>query len=128
MPSDVTAGARSLPTGTVTFLRTDVEGSMRLAHALGPAWDDLNATHLGLIRFAVAQHDGVVVRTEGDAVFAAFQEASAAAAAAAAVQLAIAGWSWPDSAPIRVRIGLHSGEAHAAGDDYGGFDVSRSAN
>lgn len=127
MPSDLIVRERSLPTGTVTFLRTDVEGSMRLAHALGPAWDDLNATHLGLIRSAVAQHDGVVVRTEGDAVFAAFQEASAAAAAAAAVQRAMAGWSWPDSAPIRVRIGLHSGEAHAAGDDYGGFDVNRAA-
>lgn len=127
MPSDLAGGERALPTGTVTFLRTDVEGSMRLSQTLGPAWDDLNATHLGLIRTAVAQHDGVVVRTEGDALFAAFQEASAAAEAAAAVQRAMTAWSWPDGASIRVRIGLHSGEAHAAGDDYGGFDVNRAA-
>ena len=57
-----------LPTGTVTFLRTDVEGSMRLARELGSAWDELNARQLALIRAAVAGHDGVEVRTEGDAM------------------------------------------------------------
>ena len=67
-----------LPTGTVTFLRTDVEGSMRLARALGPQWDDVNAIHLGIIRAAVDARGGVVVRTEGDALFAVFAEARAA--------------------------------------------------
>lgn len=123
----MTTGESSLPTGTVTFLRTDVEGSMGFARSLGATWDDLNATHLGLIRSAVNANDGVVVRTEGDAVFAAFAEAGAAVAAAVVAQVALAGHPWPVTAPIRVRMGLHSGEAHLAGDDYGGFDVNRAA-
>lgn len=116
-----------LPTGTVTFLRTDVEGSMRLARALGPAWDAVNATHLGIIRAAVDARGGEVVRTEGDAVFAAFAEARAATEAAVAAQRAIAAHSWPPDARVAVRMGLHSGEAHLAGDDYGGFEVNRAA-
>jgi predicted ATPase/class 3 adenylate cyclase len=118
---------RTLPTGTVTFLRTDIEGSMGLVRATRDRWDVLNATHLGLIREAVRQHGGVVVRTEGDAMFAAFQEAGAAAAASVDAQRAITAQPWPDDAPIRVRMGLHSGEAHMAGDDYGGFEVNRAA-
>jgi class 3 adenylate cyclase len=73
---------RPLPTGTVTFLRTDVEGSMQLARALGSGWDALNATHLAIVRDAVEAHDCVPVRTEGDALFAAFGEAGAAVRAA----------------------------------------------
>ena len=69
----VTPG-RSLPTGTVTFLRTDVEGSMRLVRELGTAWDDVNAAHIELIRRAVSERGGMVVRTEGDATFAVFPE------------------------------------------------------
>jgi predicted ATPase/class 3 adenylate cyclase len=118
---------RPLPTGTVTFLRTDVEGSMLLARELGARWDTLNATHLGLLRDAVAQHDGVVVRTEGDALFAAFQEAGAAVLAAVDGQRAISGHEWPDDGVIRVRMAVHTGEGHLAGDDYGGFDVNRVA-
>ena len=82
---------RSLPTGTVTFLRTDVEGSMRLARLLGSDWDALNAVHLDMIRGAVEAHDGVPVRTEGDAMFAAFGEAGAAVAAAIEAQRALVG-------------------------------------
>ena len=120
-------GRVDLPTGTVTFLRTDVEGSMGLARILGARWDALNATHLDLIRTAVAAQGGVMVRTEGDACFAAFQEAGAAVRSAVAAQRAIAAHPWPADAPIRVRLGLHSGEAHRAGDDYGGFEVNRAA-
>ncbi|HYC07788.1 MAG TPA: tetratricopeptide repeat protein, partial [Candidatus Binatia bacterium] len=116
-----------LPTGTVTFLRTDIEGSMALTRRLGSAWDALNAVHLDLIRRAVADHDGTVVRTEGDALFAVFPEAGAAAVAAVDSQRALAAHGWPSDAPIRVRMGLHSGEAHLAGDDYGGFEVNRAA-
>jgi predicted ATPase/class 3 adenylate cyclase len=119
--------ARSLPTGTVTFLRTDVDGSMTLARALGARWDAVNDAHLRLIRHAVETADGVVVRTEGDAVFAAFQEAGAGVRAAATAQRAIADAEWPHDAQIRVRMGVHSGEAHLAGDDYGGYEVSRAA-
>jgi predicted ATPase/class 3 adenylate cyclase len=117
----------ALPTGTVTFFRTDVEGSMRMASLLGSRWDALNTEQLALTRKAVADQGGHVVRTEGDALFAVFADARRAVAAAIAVQRAIAGHAWPPEAPVQVRIGLHSGEAHLAGDDYGGFDVNRAA-
>jgi predicted ATPase/class 3 adenylate cyclase len=116
-----------LPTGTVTFLRTDVEGSMGLARALGARWDEVNVAHLDLIRKAIEAHDGVTVRTEGDAVFAAFREAGAAVRAAADAQRTLAEYPWPTDWPVKVRFGLHTGEAHLAGDDYGGFEVNRAA-
>ena len=125
--SDHSHGRPPLPTGTVTFLRTDVEGSMGLARALGPAWDKLNATHLRHIRDAVKQHGGVTVRTEGDALFAAFPEAGAAVRAAVDAQRALIEHAWPKHGSPRVRMGLHSGEAHLSGDDYGGFEVNRAA-
>jgi predicted ATPase/class 3 adenylate cyclase len=118
---------RTLPTGTVTFLRTDVEGSMGLVRELGSAWDAVNEAHMELIRAAVGDHGGIAVRTEGDALFAVFPEARAAVAAAIAAQQAVASHPWPEGAGIRVRIGLHSGEAYLAGDDYGGFEVNRAA-
>ncbi|MDP9482765.1 MAG: adenylate/guanylate cyclase domain-containing protein [Chloroflexota bacterium] len=121
------SGRADLPTGTVTFLRTDVEGSMALARALGRAWDDVNEGHLAIIAGAVAAHGGTVVRTEGDALFAAFGEARAAAAAAVDAQRAIQDRERAVSGGLRVRMGLHSGEAHRAGNDYGGFEVNRAA-
>lgn len=124
---DTETDQRALPTGTVTFLRTDIEGSMRLARRLGAAWDAVNASHMGLIRGAVEDHGGTCVRTEGDAVFAVFPEARKAVSAAIAVQRALAAHEWPDGAEVRVRIGLHSGEAYLSGDDYGGFEVNRAA-
>ena len=125
--SALETGASRLPTGTVTFLRTDVEGSMALARELGARWDKVNATHLGLIRAAVDAHGGAIVRTEGDACFAVFPEAGVAVRAAVDAQRALSAHPWPDDAAIRVRMGLHSGEAHLAGDDYGGFEVNRVA-
>ena len=120
--------ARSpLPVGTVTFLRTDVEGSMGLALRHGPAWDGINGTHLVLLRDMVARHRGVVVRTEGDALFAAFQEAGAGVRAAIDGQRTLSDHAWPTGVRLAVRMGLHTGEAHLAGDDYGGFDVNRAA-
>ena len=116
-----------LPTGTVTFLRTDVEGSMGLARTLGTAWDEIVERHLELIGAAIVAHGGTVIRTEGDAVFAGFPEAIAAVAAAVEIQRALAAESWPAGAAVRVRVGLHTGEAHRSGDDYGGFEVNRAA-
>ena len=116
-----------LPTGTVTFLRTDVEGSMRLARTLGSGWDVLNDRQLGIVRGVVRERDGVTVRTEGDAVFAVFRDAGAAVQAAIEIQWQLAAQPWPDGAVVLARVGLHSGEAHPAGDDYGGFDVNRAA-
>jgi predicted ATPase/class 3 adenylate cyclase len=118
---------RPFPTGTVTFLRTDVEGSMGLIRELGAAWDGVNASHMGIIRAAVDEHGGNVVRTEGDAMFAVFPEARAAVAAAIAAQRGLTARDWPDGIDLRVRMGLHSGEAYLAGDDYGGFEVNRAA-
>lgn len=118
---------RPLPTGTVTFLRTDVEGSMRLAARLGDRWDEVNEQHLARIRAAVSARGGAVVRTEGDAVFAAFPETNAAVAAAIDAQRAILAHPWPPDADVRVRMGLHTGEAHLAGADYGGLDASKVA-
>ncbi len=118
---------RDLPTGTVTFLRTDIEGSMSMARSLGPGWDVLNATHADHIRDAVEGHGGVLVRTEGDAIFAVFTDAGAAVAAAVDGQRRIDGHPWPPETPVRVRMGLHTGEAHHAGGDYGGFEVNRAA-
>jgi predicted ATPase/class 3 adenylate cyclase len=120
-------GRRDLPTGTVTFLRTDVEGSMGLARTLGPAWDEINASHLAILREAVSRHDGVSIRTEGDALFAVFPEAVAAVSAAVDIQRSLAAEPWPPDVTVRVRMGVHTGEAHRAGDDYGGFDVNRAA-
>lgn len=117
----------TLPTGTVTFLRTDVEGSMRLARTLGREWDDLNARHTEVIGRSVLAAGGTIVRTEGDAVFAVFPEAIVAVSAAADAQRVLAAEPWPAGVTIRVRMGLHTGEAHLSGDDYGGFDVNRAA-
>jgi predicted ATPase/class 3 adenylate cyclase len=125
--ADASPTRADLPTGTVTFLRTDVEASMALTRALGPAWDEANARHLGLIRRAVDAHGGVCVRTEGDAFFGVFPEAGVAVTAAIDAQRALSAQAWPDGVRLRVRMGLHTGEAHLAGDDYGGFEVNRAA-
>ena len=123
----MTGQAGPLPSGTVTFLRTDVEGSMALARTLGSDWDTANSRHLQLLRALVARHGGTVVRTEGDALFAAFGTSASAVAAAVEGQRALAGQAWPGGMALRVRMGLHSGDADLAGDDYGGVEVSRAA-
>jgi predicted ATPase/class 3 adenylate cyclase len=117
----------TLPTGTITFLRTDIEGSMGLVRALGPRYDALDAEHRAIVRDAVDAHGGQVVRTEGDAFFVVYADAVAAARTAVDIQRAIGDHPWPAEHPIRVRVGLHAGTAHRAGDDYGGFEVSRAA-
>ncbi|HUW17574.1 MAG TPA: adenylate/guanylate cyclase domain-containing protein, partial [Actinomycetes bacterium] len=113
---------RDLPSGTVTFLFTDVEGSTRLLHELGPAgYADALAEHRRVIRDAVAGHDGVEVDTQGDAFFVAFPTALGAVAAAAD---ALAGLA---QGPIRVRMGIHTGTPHITGEGYVGVDVHRAA-
>src|SRR6187402_2259222 len=92
-----------LPTGTVTFLFTDIEGSTRLLHELGDDYADALAEHRRVLREAFARHGGVEVDTQGDAFFVAFSRASDALAAAAAGRAAL------DGGPIRVRMGLHTG-------------------
>jgi predicted ATPase/class 3 adenylate cyclase len=117
----------TLPEGTVTFLRSDIEGSMELVRSLKAGYDELNAEHAAIVRGAIERHGGDVVRTEGDAFFAAFVDALGAAHAAVAIQRQVQDHAWPADQPLRVRIGLHTGAAHRAGDDYGGFEVNRAA-
>ena len=111
-----------LPSGTVTFLFTDIEGSTRLLPALGPgAYADALAKHRRVLREAFAAHQGVEVDTQGDAFFAAFSTAPHAAEAA---QAAIAELR---DGPIRVRVGLHTGAPSLTGEGYVGIDVHRGA-
>ncbi|MGZ4338185.1 MAG: ATP-binding protein, partial [Gaiellaceae bacterium] len=110
-----------LPTGTVTFLFTDVEGSTRLLHERGDAYADLLGEYRRALRECFGRHGGVEVDTQGDAFFVAFARASDALAAAAAGRDALA------SGPIRVRIGLHTGEPLVADGGYVGIDVHRAA-
>lgn len=114
-------GVRNLPTGTVTFLFTDIEGSTRLLHELGDGYGELLAEHHRLLRASFEAHGGVEVDTQGDAFFVAFERASDAVAAAAAAQEALSG------AGLRVRMGLHTGEPLLAETGYIGMDVHRGA-
>src|SRR5262245_10464673 len=111
----------SFPQGTVTFLFTDIEGSTRLLQALGDGYADVLADHRRTLRAEFARHGGVEVDTEGDAFFVAFPKASDALAAAAAVREALA------EGPIRVRMGLHTGEPTVTEEGYVGIDVHRAA-
>jgi predicted ATPase/class 3 adenylate cyclase len=125
----MTAGppGRDLPTGTVTFLFTDVEGSTRLLQQLGSEWPSVLDQHNRILRDAIRRAGGVDVRTEGDAFFAVFSSATGAASAAITAQKALATHPWSPDAPIRVRMGLHTGEGAIGGDDYVGLDVHRAA-
>lgn len=113
----------SLPTGTVTFLFADVEGSTRLAHELGDDWQPVLADIRRLLREAVSGAKGHEVDSRGDELFAAFTTSSGAADAAVDAQRRLSGHNWP--APVRVRIGLHTGTAALAEDGYVGVDVHR---
>src|SRR5213080_4339500 len=113
---------RDLPSGTVTFLFTDVEGSTKLLHDLGEAaYAAALAEHRRILREAFGAHSGVEVDTQGDAFFVAFPTAPGALAAAAA---ALAGLS---TGPIRVRMGMHTGTPHVGDEGYVGVDVHRAA-
>src|SRR6266567_659624 len=117
----------SRPTGTVTFLFTDIEGSTRLVQELGPRFRDVLEAHHEILRRAISAHAGVEVSTEGDAFFAVFASATDAVGAAAAAQRELAAATWPDGVEIRVRMGLHTGNGELGGDNYIGVDVNRAA-
>ncbi len=116
-----------LPTGTVTFLFTDIEDSTPLVAALGEAYGPVLETHAEIIRAAIADHQGTDVSSEGDALFAVFPSALDAVRTAADAQRALASHPWPDGATLRVRMGLHTGEGRLGGDSYVGIDVHRAA-
>jgi predicted ATPase len=110
-----------LPTGTVTLLFTDIEGSTRLLEQLGDGYADALAEHRALLRAAFDRRGGVEVDTQVDAFFVAFGKASAALAAAEDAQAALT------EGPIRVRIGVHTGEPTPTDEGYVGLDVNRAA-
>jgi predicted ATPase/class 3 adenylate cyclase len=112
---------RDLPTGVVTLLFTDVQGSTRLLHELGDDYGEALHEHRRRLRAVFADHEGVEVDTQGDAFFVAFARASNAVAAAADGQRALAG------GPIRVRMGLHTGEPRLTEEGYVGLDVHKGA-
>jgi len=112
---------RELPSGTVTFLFSDIEGSTKLLHELGDGYAEALAAHRDVLRTTFAEHTGAEVDTQGDAFFAAFARASDAVAAAGEIQSRLA------PGPIRVRIGLHTGEPQITDEGYVGLDVHRGA-
>ena len=112
---------RDLPSGTVTFMFTDIEGSTRLLHELGDGYADVLVAHRQIVREVIAAHRGVEVDTQGDAFFVAFARASDAATAAADIQQALL------RGPVSIRIGLHTGEPTVTDEGYVGIDVHRGA-
>jgi class 3 adenylate cyclase len=119
--------ARLLPTGTLTLLFSDIEGSTRLLEQLGDDYSNVLGLHRRIVRHAVAEHDGREIRTAGDGFFVVFPRAANALRAVVAAQRRHASTVWPDRACVRVRIGLHTGEARVADEDYIGLDVHRAA-
>ena len=119
---------RVLPTGTVTFLFSDIEGSTRLVQDLGPAvFTDVLERHNAILRGAFAHNAGVERGTQGDSFLVMFRDAAAALTAAAEAQTELATATWPEGAGIAVRMGIHTGLGTLGGDDYVGLDVNRAA-
>ncbi len=115
------------PTGTVTFLFTDIEGSTRLLKQLRDDYATALADHQRIVRDALAAHDGWEIDTQGDSFFAAFRRAKDAVGAAVDAQRALAAHEWPGGSELRVRMGMHTGEPAVGGDRYVGLGVHRAA-
>src|ERR1041385_7717099 len=116
-----------LPTGTLTFLFTDIEGSTRLWERFPEAMRLALEQHDALLKAAIETHNGYVFKTVGDAFCAAFPAASDALSAALEAHLALAAEEWGETGPIRVRMGLHTGTAQERDDDYFGPTLNRVA-
>ncbi len=121
------SNGQTLPTGTVTFLFTDIEGSTRLVQALGDGWVPVLEAHNRLVGQAIEEHGGVVVKTEGDSFFAVFPGAADALTASLQAQHALMEHEWPSNGAVRVRMGLHTGLGALGASDYVGLDVHRAA-
>jgi DNA-binding NarL/FixJ family response regulator/class 3 adenylate cyclase len=112
-----------LPTGTVTFTCTDVEGSTRHVRELGDSYVAMIADHRRLVRQALEQHAGYEVDCRGDEFLLAFGRPAEAVAAALAIQESHDSYPWPGEWPVRVRVGIHTGEPSIEDEDYVGLDV-----
>jgi predicted ATPase/class 3 adenylate cyclase len=121
------AMAKVLPTGTVTFLFTDIEGSTLLLQELGDRYADVLREHGEIVRGALEREGGAELGTEGDSFFAVFASPAAAIRAVVEAQRALASHPWPDGVQVRVRMGLHTGEGTPVGSGYVGLDVHRAA-
>lgn len=107
-----------LPSGTVTFVFSDIEGSTGLLKRLGERYAELLAEHRRVVREIFVRHGGVEIDTQGDAFFFAFARARDAVAAAAEAQLAHAEREWPGGEDVHVRMGLHTGEPAVGEEGY----------
>jgi predicted ATPase/class 3 adenylate cyclase len=116
------------PTGTITFLFTDIEGSTRLLRDLGAEqYRNLLEDHRKLLRAVFDRHGGYEVDSQGDAFFVAFDRPRAAVGAAADLQRDLAGHLWPEGRELRVRVGIHTCEATATAEGYVGIGIHRGA-
>jgi predicted ATPase/class 3 adenylate cyclase len=120
-------GVADLPTGTVSFLFTDIEGSTKLLEELGEVYVDLLEEHHLVLQDAIEEAGGIRVSTEGDGAFGVFSSANDAIEAAAAAQVALASKAWPSQVSVRVRMGIHTGEGVVGSDGYVGLAVHRAA-
>ncbi len=116
-----------LPTGTVTFLFTDIEGSTRLLQELGDGYAEVRDEHAAIVRRAITEGGGVEVSTGGDSFFVVFPSPVGAILAAVDAQRALSAQDRSHGSRVRVRMGLHTGEGVLGGDDYVGIDVNRAA-
>lgn len=117
----------TLPTGTVTFAFSDIEGSTGLLKRLGDEYGDLISEHRRIVRETHAAHGGIEIDMQGDAFFFAFARARDAVQAAVATQRAHAEQEWPRGEKVLVRMGLHTGEPALGEEGYLGIDVVRAA-
>ena len=115
------------PSGAVTFLFTDIEGSTRLVKQLRDGYEKVLAEHQELLRSAFLAHRGFEVDTQGDSFFVAFPVARNAVLAAVEGQLALLSHRWPDGVQVNVRMGVHTGQATAGDRRYTGLAVHRAA-
>ena len=118
---------RELPTGTVTMLFSDIEGSTVLLSRLGTRYGEALSAQRSVLRAAISEWRGHEMGTEGDSFFVVFESATDAVACCVAAQRALAGHTWPGGAAVRVRMGLHSGEPFWHEDGYVGIDLHRAA-
>jgi len=116
-----------LPSGTVTFLFTDIEGSTALLRELGDRYSDVLGRERSILRETLGSAGGQEIDTQGDAFFFSFTRARDAVAGAVAAQRALVEEEWPDGVAVRVRMGLHTGEPSVGDEGYVGLDVVRAA-
>jgi YVTN family beta-propeller protein len=127
LPATTARRRRAVPTGTVTFVFTDIEGAPGLMELLKDDYGELLDEHNRLVRGVLYEHGGLEIANQGDAFFIAFRRARDAVTAAIAAQRSVLGARWPQGASVRIRIGIHTGEPGVAETGYHGIDVVRAA-